>query len=57
MPFIYKYDWKGTNYLSGKDDRKTFEKNNPKIVLNVLKHLGNFYCLNCFHSFRTKNKL
>ena len=21
------------------------------------KHDGNFYCLNCLHSFRTKNKL
>ena len=20
-------------------------------------HKGNFYCLNCFHSYRTKNKL
>ena len=22
-----------------------------------LKHVGDFYCLNYFHSFRTKNKL
>ena len=21
------------------------------------KHYGEFYCLNCFHSFRTKHKL
>ena len=21
------------------------------------KHLGDFYCLNCFHSFATENKL
>ena len=21
------------------------------------KHYGDFYCLNCLHSFRTKNKL
>ena len=21
------------------------------------KHYGGFYCLNCFHSFRTENKL
>ena len=21
------------------------------------KHKGDFYCLNCFHSFRTENKL
>ena len=22
-----------------------------------LKHDGQFYCLNCFHSFKTENKL
>ena len=21
------------------------------------KHVGDFYCLNCFHSYRTENKL
>ena len=24
---------------------------------NYIKNNGNFYCLNCLHSFRTKNKL
>ena len=25
--------------------------------LSTSKHYGDFYCLNCLHSFRTKNKL
>ena len=25
--------------------------------INIKKHRGDFYCLNCFHSFRTENKL
>ena len=35
-PFINKYNWEGTNYPSKIGDWKTFEKNNPTIVLNVL---------------------
>ena len=33
--------------------------NNLSALLKKLtyKHHGDFYCLNCFHSFRTKNKL
>ena len=29
------------------------------LAINIIssKHYGNFYCLNCSHSFRTKNKL
>ena len=23
----------------------------------ISQHVGDFYCLNCFHSFRTENKL
>ena len=34
-PFITKYYWKVTNYLSQKDDWKKFEKNNSKTILNV----------------------
>ena len=34
--FIKKYKWKWINYLSKIDDWKTFEKNNPTIVLNIL---------------------
>ena len=35
-PFINKYNWKGINYPSGKDDWKKFENNYSKIALNVL---------------------
>ena len=35
-PLINRYKRKGINYLSGKDDREKFEKNNSAIVLNVL---------------------
>ena len=31
-----KYNWEGTGYPSGKDDRTKIEKNNEKIRLNVL---------------------
>ena len=34
--FINKYNWKGINYPSKIDYRKTFEKNNPTIALNIL---------------------
>ena len=45
-----------------------FEKNNPIMALSCSKklstllrgitsnHYGDFHCLNCLHSFRTKNK-
>ena len=33
--FINKYDCKGINFKSGKDDWKKFEKNNRIIALNV----------------------
>ena len=32
-PFTNKYNWKGTNYLSKIDDWKTYEKNNPTMLL------------------------
>ena len=35
-PFKVKYNWEGLDYPSKKDDLKKFEKNNPKIGLNVL---------------------
>ena len=35
-PFINKYNWKGINYPSKRDDWKAFEKNNPTITLNIL---------------------
>ena len=30
-----KCNWKGVNYTLVKDDQKNFEKNNPRITLNV----------------------
>ena len=33
--FINKYTWKGTNYPSKIDERKTFQKNNPTIALDI----------------------
>ena len=35
-PFVNKYNWKGINFPSEKDDWKKFEKNNVTIALNVL---------------------
>ena len=35
-PSINKYNWKGINYLSEKDDWKRFEINNATIALNAL---------------------
>ena len=35
-PFISKYNWQGINYPSEKDGCRKFEKNNPKIILNIL---------------------
>lgn len=43
-----KYNWEGTGYPSGKDDRTKIEKNNEKIRLNVLhaqKKKKNILCL------------
>ena len=34
--FINKYNWKGINFPSEKDNWKKFEKNNVTIALNVL---------------------
>ena len=34
--FINKYDWKGINYPSRRDNWKKFEDNNPTNALNVL---------------------
>ena len=34
--FINQYDWKGTNFLSQKEDWKKFESNNKSIALNIL---------------------
>ena len=41
--FVNKYNWKGINCPSRKDDWKQFEKNNPKMALNVLYPEKNEY--------------
>ena len=54
-PFINKYNWKGVNALSGKDDWKHFEKNNLTIAFNELYAKKNEY-ISCLH-FKTQFKL
>ena len=39
LPFIKKYNWKGTNFPLGKDDWKKFEKNNPTLMCYMLKKM------------------
>ena len=34
--FINKYNWKGINYTSERDDSEKIEKNNLMVALNVL---------------------
>ena len=36
MPFINKDNWEGINYSSKIDDWKRYEKNDPRIALNIL---------------------
>ena len=36
IPFINKYNWRGINYPSKMDNWKTFQKNNPTVVFNIL---------------------
>ena len=51
--FISKYNWEGKNYPSGKNDWKTFEKNNLTIPVNVL--YANNEKISCLR-FKTKIK-
>ena len=44
IPFITKYNCKGTNYPSKMDDWKTFEKNNSWIALNILYTKVKYVC-------------
>ena len=41
--FMHRYNWKGINYPSIKDDWTEFEKHNPTIALNVLYVKINIY--------------
>ena len=43
---------------NGEGQRYIAVKQIPRLLKGVTsKHHGDFYCLNCLHSFRTKNKL
>ena len=52
--FINKYNSKGINYSSGKDDWKMSEKNNVTIALNVL-HVKKIKYISCLN-FKTQLK-
>ena len=42
-PLINKYNWKGINYPSGKDDWKKFEESNVTVTFNVFYVKKNEY--------------
>ena len=55
---MVKYNWEGTGYPSGKDDRTKIEKNNEKIHLNVLhaqKKKRKIYCA-CLSNHDSKHE-
>ena len=60
-PFIIKYNWKGINFPSDKEDWNNFEKNNTSIALNVLfvphntKQIRHAYISK--HNFDRENQL
>ena len=45
--------------MKKQQDGIILQQNNYLSYLHVIasKHKGDFYCLNCFYSFRTKNKI
>ena len=53
-PFINKYYWEGIDFPS----MVLFWSKKLSALLRGIpsKHYGDFYCLNCLHSFNTKNK-
>ena len=66
-PFIDQYNWKEIDFPATSKDWKKLKSNN-EIALNVLyvphntkkitsNHKEDFYCLNCFCAYSTKNKL
>ena len=57
--FINKYDWKDIKFPSHREDKghKSI-KGIPALFRGITsKHVGDFYCLNRFGSFRTENVL
>ena len=66
IPFIVKYNWNRIDFPAGHKDCSAFEKNNTNIALKSISgllrgitsnHNADFYCLCCFHWYRTANKL
>ena len=63
--YISKYNHKRdnqVNLLMITDNMNNWHYLVVKIISGLLRgitsnHNGDFYCLNCFHSYRTKNKL
>ena len=53
-PFINKYNWKGINFPSEKDDWKKIKKNNVTIALNVLYAKNKKYILPMFQNITLK---
>ena len=53
-PFINKYNWKGINFPSEKDDWKKIKKNNVTIALNVLYAKKKKYILPMFQNITLK---
>ena len=49
-PFINGYNWKERNFPLGKDDWKTFERNNAAIAFNVLYAKKEKYILYMFQN-------
>ena len=41
IPHIHKYNWDGIDFPAGKNEWKTFERNNKDIALNILSVLYN----------------
>ena len=48
--FSYNWEGEGWHYIAVKKLTASLRK-------TMTKHNGHFYCFNCLHSFRTKNKL
>ena len=60
VSYIDSTDWKELNYPSKLDEGWHYiavKKLSALLHGITSKHKGDFYCLNCLHSFRTKNKL
>ena len=55
-PFINKYKWEEQNHLPKMDDWKTVEKNNSKIVFNILYIKVKEICPPCISKYNSKRE-